>query len=79
MWSPLLFDPQPSRPSQDSCCRGCEFAEPRHFSADTAMAKDSKLKETHKVRLTVKVQNLTNYFNPGKGDSNIADPTRAHC
>jgi len=53
---------------------GPQYRFPRYFSADLAVAKDFKVKETHAVRLTVTVQNLTNHYNPLQVHSNIADP-----
>ena len=53
---------------------GPQYRFPRYFSADLAVAKDFKVRETHAVRLTVTVQNLTNHFNPLQVHSNVADP-----
>jgi hypothetical protein len=53
---------------------GPQYRFPRYFSADLAVAKDFKVRETHAVRLTVTVQNLTNHYNPLQVHSNVADP-----
>jgi hypothetical protein len=53
---------------------GPQYRFPRYFSADLAVAKDFKVRETHAVRFTVTVQNLTNHFNPLQVHSNVADP-----
>ena len=53
---------------------GPQYRFPRYFSADLAVAKDLKVRETHAVRLTVTVLNLTNHFNPLQVHSNVADP-----
>ena len=53
---------------------GPQYRFPRYFSADLAVAKDFQVRETHAVRLTVTVQNLTNHSNPLQVHSNIADP-----
>ena len=53
---------------------GPQYRYPRYFSADLAVAKDFKVRETHAVRFTVTVQNITNHFNPLQVHSNIADP-----
>jgi Carboxypeptidase regulatory-like domain/TonB-dependent Receptor Plug Domain len=53
---------------------GPQYRFPRYFSADLAVAKDFKVKETHAVRFTVTVLNLTNHNNPLQVHSNIADP-----
>ena len=53
---------------------GPQYRFPRYFSADLAVAKDFKVKETHAVRFTVTVLNLTNHFNPLQVHSNVADP-----
>ena len=53
---------------------GPQYRFPRYFSADLAVAKDFKVRETHAVRLTGTVLNLTNHSNPLQVHSNIADP-----
>jgi Carboxypeptidase regulatory-like domain/TonB dependent receptor len=53
---------------------GPQYRYPRYFSADVAVAKDFKVRETHAVRLTGTVQNITNHFNPLQVHSNIGDP-----
>jgi hypothetical protein len=53
---------------------GLQYRFPRYFSADLAVAKDFQVRETHAVRLTLTVQNITNHFNPLQVHSNTADP-----
>lgn len=53
---------------------GPQYRFPRYFSADLAVAKDFQVRETHAVRLTVTVQNITNHYNPLQVHSNVADP-----
>jgi len=53
---------------------GPQYRYPRYFSADLAVAKDFKVRETHAVRLTGTVQNITNHFNPLQVHSNVGDP-----
>jgi hypothetical protein len=53
---------------------GPQYRFPRYFSADIAVAKDFQVRETHAVRLTLTVQNITDHFNPLQVHSNIDDP-----
>ncbi len=69
------FPYQPTNPLQEWVeTIGTQYRYPRYFSADVAVAKDFKVRETHAVRLTGTVQNITNHFNPLQVHSNIGDP-----